>query len=77
MPHDELAKTIDAAFETVVKTIAHWEAQIAAHPDTFCAIRRGADLEAARSSRKVGAACQRGNRGERSLLEEAGSARPT
>lgn len=44
----------DAAFETVVKTIARWDAQIDAHPETFCAIRRGADLERAQRERKVG-----------------------
>jgi membrane dipeptidase len=44
----------DAAFEATVKAIAEWEAHIAAHPDTFVAVRRGADLERARRERKLG-----------------------
>jgi membrane dipeptidase len=37
-----------------VKNIASWERQIAQHPDTFLAVRAGADLERARRERKVG-----------------------
>jgi membrane dipeptidase len=44
----------DAAFETTIKAIAEWEAQLVAHPDTFLAVRRGADLERAQRERKVG-----------------------
>ena len=44
----------DAAFEATIKAIAEWEAQLAAHPDTFTAVRRGADLERAQRERRVG-----------------------
>jgi len=44
----------DAAFETTVKAIASWEQKIAQHPETFVAVRAGADLERARRERKVG-----------------------
>jgi membrane dipeptidase len=44
----------DAAFETTIKSIADWEAQLLAHPDTFLAVRRGADLDRAQRERKVG-----------------------
>ncbi len=44
----------DASFETTIQTISHWEAQLARHPDTFLAVRRGADLERAQKERKVG-----------------------
>jgi membrane dipeptidase len=44
----------DAAFEKTIQSIAHWEAQLVAHPDTFTAVRRGADLERAQRERKVG-----------------------
>lgn len=44
----------DAAFETTIKAIAEWEAKLVAHPDTFIAVRRGADLERAQRERKVG-----------------------
>lgn len=44
----------DAAFETTMKAISHWEGQLAAHPDTFLAVRRGADLDRAQRERKVG-----------------------
>jgi membrane dipeptidase len=44
----------DAAFESTIKAIADWETQIAKHPDTFLAVRRGADLERAQRERKLG-----------------------
>ncbi|MDY7232579.1 dipeptidase [Hyalangium rubrum] len=44
----------DSALETTMKEFAHWEAQIAAHPDSFTAVRTGADLERAQRERKVG-----------------------
>ena len=44
----------DAAFETTVKAIGSWEQKIAQHPQSFIAIRTGADLERARRERKVG-----------------------
>src|SRR5205814_10204674 len=43
-----------AAFETTIKAIAHWDDQIAAHPETFTAIRTGADLDRAQLERKMG-----------------------
>lgn len=42
------------AFETTVRNIAHWERQIAARPDTFVRIDRGADIAQAKRDGKVG-----------------------
>ena len=42
------------AFETTVKAIAHWDDQVAAYPNTFAAIRTGADLDRAQRERKMG-----------------------
>jgi membrane dipeptidase len=44
----------DAAFETTVQAIAHWDDQIVAHPETFTAIRTGADLDRAQQAHKMG-----------------------
>ncbi|HEX8699475.1 MAG TPA: membrane dipeptidase [Myxococcaceae bacterium] len=44
----------DAAFESTVKAIAEWDTHAAKHPDTFIAVRKGADLERAHRERKVG-----------------------
>jgi membrane dipeptidase len=44
----------DAAFESTIKSIAEWEANLVKHPDSFLGVRRGADLERAQRERKVG-----------------------
>jgi membrane dipeptidase len=44
----------DEAFEKTIKSIAEWEAKLVAHPETFTAVRRGADLDRAKRERKVG-----------------------
>ena len=45
---------VEGAFEETFKTIGYWEQEIAAHPDTFLKVKTVADLEAAKSSRRLG-----------------------
>ena len=42
------------AFEAAVQQIAHWNNEVATHPDTFAHVRVAADLEQARRNRRVG-----------------------
>lgn len=42
------------AFEKVVRSVARWEAEIAAHPETFSPVRTAEDIRAARSAGKTG-----------------------
>jgi len=42
------------AFEKIVRSIARWEAEIAAHPETFASIRTADDIRAARSAGRTG-----------------------
>jgi membrane dipeptidase len=44
----------DEALERVKKEIAYWEGNLAAHPETFTAIRTGADFARAHRERKFG-----------------------
>lgn len=44
----------DAAFESAVKAIAHWDGMIATHPQIFSAVRNGADLQRAKRDGTVG-----------------------
>lgn len=44
----------DAAFERAQEEISYWDSQLAAHPETFAAIRTGADLARAHRERKLG-----------------------
>lgn len=44
----------DEAHAFVQKQISYWDGKLAAHPDTFIAIRSGADLSRAHRERKVG-----------------------
>jgi len=43
-----------AAFEKVVRSVARWEGEIAAHPETFARVRTADDIRAARSTGKTG-----------------------
>lgn len=43
-----------SAFESTVKSIAHWEHMIATHPETFTGLRSAADFARAKRERKVG-----------------------
>jgi membrane dipeptidase len=42
------------SFEACVEGIGRWQREIDAHPDAFLRVRSAADLEAARSSRRLG-----------------------
>jgi membrane dipeptidase len=42
------------AFEGIFRDLARWEGEVARHPDAFLSVRGGGDLEAARSSGRVG-----------------------
>jgi len=46
----------DEAFEKAVASIARWEAEIDRNPAVFSRVRRAADIEAAKTQRKVGLA---------------------
>jgi len=41
-------------FDTTIRNIAHWNAQIAAHPDLLLQVRGSADIAAAKSSGRLG-----------------------
>jgi len=43
-----------AAFEQIVRDVARWDGEIAAHPDVLAAVRRVADIEPARRAGRVG-----------------------
>jgi membrane dipeptidase len=43
-----------AAFEKVVRSVARWEGEIAAHPETFARVRTADDIRAARSAGTTG-----------------------
>ena len=44
----------EGAFEETFRTIGYWEQEIEAHPEVFVKVKSVADLEAAKSSRRLG-----------------------